>query len=425
MTSGEGAVEPAAGALRLGRRNAAVLALCQALYTCAIAVDLTLTGLVGYSLAADKALATLPFSLITIAAAATTAFASLLMQRIGAKASFMLGALAGALGGAISVVAILHQSFALFCAGTAMVGIFQAFSRYYRLAAADGVGPAEKSRAIAIVLTGGVAAAVLGPAIAAGSKSLLAPTLFAGSYLVVSLFGLLSVLVLALFLRDPPAAPALAPQPEAAEPAAVAAPARPLGTIIRQPIFLAALANNVVGYAVMMFVMTATPLAALACHHSIDDSAGIIQWHLVGMFAPSFFAGYLIRRLGMIPVLVTGTLLAALCGAIALASTALPAFYVALLALGVGWNFLYVGGSTLLAQSYRPAERGKTQAACEFTTFAASALASLAAGQMLNRQGWAAVNIAILPLLAVALAVTIWWAVRNRQTALAQAMGMS
>jgi MFS family permease len=391
------------------RRAARVLAVCQALYTSSVSIDLTLTGLVGYTLAEDKALATLPFSLITVAAALTTIFASFLMARIGRRAGFVLGAGVGALGGAVSVWAIFHHSFWLFCAGTATVGVFQAFAQYYRLAAADAVGIEDKSRAISTVLAGGVVAAVCGPLLAAWSKDWLAPVAFAGSYALVTGLGLVSVALLALLYRD--AAPAVST-------AASHEAARPLGEIVRQPIFAAALANNALGYAVMMFVMTATPIAALACGHTIGDGAAIIQWHLVGMFAPSLFSARLIKRFGVLPVIGVGIALSALCGVLALRSTDLPHFYAALACLGVGWNFMFVGGSTLLAQSYRPSERAKTQAASEFTTFAFSALGSLFAGQLLARFGWATINAAIFPLLGAAALATVGYAwSRRRQVA--------
>jgi MFS family permease len=383
------------------RRAARVLAVCQALYTSSVSIDLTLTGLVGYTLADDKALATLPFSLITVAAALTTIFASFLMARIGRRAGFMLGAGVGALGGAVSVWAIFHHSFWAFCVGTATVGVFQAFAQYYRLAAADAVGIEGKSRAISTVLTGGVVAAVCGPLLAAWSKDWLAPVAFAGSYALVTGFGLVSIAMLALLYRD--AAPS-------ARAAVTREPARPLSAIVRQPIFAAALANNALGYAVMMFVMTATPIAAVACGHTIGDGAAIIQWHLVGMFAPSLFSARLIRRFGVLPVSGAGIVLSALCGVLALRSTDLPHFYAALACLGVGWNFMFVGGSTLLAQSYRPSERAKTQATSEFTTFACSALGSLFAGQLLARFGWATINVAIFPLLGMAALATLGYA---------------
>jgi MFS family permease len=384
-----------------GRRAARVLAVCQALYTSSVSIDLTLTGLVGYTLADDKALATLPFSLITVAAALTTIFASFLMARIGRRAGFAVGAAVGAAGGAISVCAIFHHSFWAFCAGTATVGVFQAFAQYYRLAAADAVGVHAKSRAISTVLAGGVVAAVLGPALAAWSRDWLAPVAFAGSYALVTVFGLVSIVLLALLYRD------------VALPANVAVavePARPLGRIVRQPIFIAALANNALGYAVMMFVMTATPIAALACGHTIGDGAQIIQWHLVGMFAPSFFSARLIQRFGVLRVIGAGIALSAMCGVLALRSTDLPHFYVALACLGVGWNFMFVGGTTLLSQAYQPSERAKTQATSEFTTFAFSALGSLFAGQLLVRFGWQTINAAIFAPLAVAAMATLIFA---------------
>ncbi|GAB3629425.1 Riboflavin transporter RfnT [Pandoraea terrae] len=410
------AADPAAG--RQGRRYAAILAACQALYTAAMSVDLTLTGLVGFVLAADKGNATLPFSLITVASAVTTIFASLLIQRLGQRIGFAIGAAAGTLGGLISVWAIFEKHFALFCVGTACVGVFQAFARYYRLAAADVVPLEDKPRAISIVLTGGVIAAVLGPALAAGSKDWLAPVTFAGSYLVVALLSGVSLLLLLGFLRNLPVHAAMAPGvagTAGVSAGAGQAPARPLGEIMRQPIYIASLANNLIGFMVMMFVMTATPIGAVACGHSIGDGARIIEWHLVGMYAPSFFSGHLVKRWGVVPVLLAGIAMCAACGVLALMSTSLPYFYAALLCLGVGWNFMFVGGTTLLTMSYRPAERGRAQAANEFITFAGTAASSLFAGQLLARFGWAMINQAIFPLLAVAAVTTVWYAFDARR----------
>jgi MFS family permease len=409
-----------------GRRNARILALCQALYTSSVSIDLTLTGLVGYTLADDKALATLPFSLITVAAALTTIFASFLMARIGRRAGFALGAAVGAAGGAISVHAIFIHSFWLFCCGTATVGVFQAFAQYYRLAAADAVETHAKSRAISTVLTGGVVAAVLGPALAAWSRDWLAPVTFAGSYALVTLLGLASMaLVLAGYRNAGPAAAANASAGAPAKAGASEPGARPLLQIVRQPIFMAALANNAIGYMVMMFVMTATPIAAVACGHTIGDGARIIEWHLVGMYAPSFFTARLIARFGVLRIVGAGIVLSAACGAIALSSTDLPHFYAALACLGVGWNFMFVGGTTLLAQSYRPSERAKTQATSEFTTFACTALASLTAGQLLARFGWSAVSASILPALAVAAGVTLVYAWSRARASTLAAASMS
>ncbi|EJN06619.1 MFS transporter [Herbaspirillum sp. YR522] len=391
-----------------GRRNAAVLAVCQGLYTCAISIDLTLTALTGWQLAPDKALATLPFALITVAGAVVTWFAAFLIQRLGRRLSFALGAASCAAGGLISVWSVWHGDFWLFCGGTALVGVFQAFAQYYRLAAADAVAAEYKSRAISVVLAGGVIAAIVGPALAAWSRDLFAQAMFAGAYLVVAAMGALSVLVLLLGYRD---TSPVAPAPAVGQGAA----ARPLGRIVRSPVFLAALANNVGGSMVMMFIMTAAPLAAVACHYSIDDGAAIIQWHLVGMYAPSFFAGHLIKRLGLGPVLLAGLALNLGCALSAMASTSLPAFYVALLLLGVGWNFMFVGGTTLLAQAYAPAERAKTQGLSELLRYASTALATLGAGPLLARAGWQSLNLAIVPVLAICAVATVAWMRAQRQ----------
>ena len=397
-----------------GYRNARILAICQGLFTCAISIDLTLTALTGYQLAPDKSLATLPFALITVAGAVVTWFAAFLIQRLGRRLSFALGALSGAIGGAISVWSVFHGHFWSFCIGTAGVGVFQAFAQYYRLAAADAVSAEFKSRAISTVLTGGVIAAVLGPALASWSKDLFPTALFSGAYLMVALLSLLSMIVLLVFYRDTEAVGGAAQATAAAE---TDAPPRSTAEIARQPVFVAALANNVVGSMVMMFIMTAAPLAAVACHHGIDDGANIIQWHLVGMYAPSFFAGALIKRCGLGPVVLAGVALNLACALIAMASTSLPAFYVALLCLGVGWNFMFVGGTTLLAQSYRPSERARAQGLSEFLRYAATALATLAAGPLLEHYGWSALNLAILPLLLICALVSVWWMLANAAAA--------
>ena len=395
-------------------RNALVLAICQGLFTAALSIDLTLTGLTGYQLAPDKSLATLPFALITVAGAVVTLFASLLMQRIGRKWGFVVGALTCAAGGLLSVWSIFHADFWMFCLGTAAVGVFQAFAQYYRLAAADAVDTDLKARAISTVMAGSVIAAVLGPALAAWSKSVF-PVLFAGAYLMVFGLGLLSAVILIVGYRDT--------EPTQADVVTSDLPARPLTTVMLQPISLAAIANNVVGGAVMMLVMTAAPLAAVACSHSIDDGANIIQWHLVGMYAPSLVAGQLIRKFGLPSILFAGMVLSAACSLIAVASVTLVAFYVALFCLGVGWNFMFVGGTTLLAQSYRPAERARVQGTAEMIRYAVTAVASLSAGPLLENYGWADLNIAVLPMVLVAAVMTLMWvrAERRKQAAFATA----
>lgn len=405
-------------ALARGWRNARVLAICQALFVSAMSINLTLTGLVGYTLASNKAYATLPFSLITVAAALTTVFASLWMQRIGRRRGFAAGALVCAVGGVISIGAILRGDFVLFCVGTACMGVFQAFAQYYRLAAADGVSLDRKSRAISMVMTGGVIAAVLGPLVAQWSRGAVPGNAFAGAYAVVTLLGLLTVVLLLWQYQDSPRPISTPDVSSVNREAPRQDTARPMREILRQPVYIAALANNLIGYAVMMFIMTATPLAMINCHYGINDSVSVIQWHLVAMYAPSFFTGWLIQRYGVAMVLLTGTALCAVCVALAGMASDLPHFYLALMCLGLGWNFMFVGGTTLLARAYRPVEQGKAQAVSEFSTFAATALASLGAGQLLIHLGWASMNAAVLPLLALAAAATLAWAWQARRASL-------
>ncbi|HEX7970200.1 MAG TPA: MFS transporter [Stellaceae bacterium] len=386
------------------RRNVLILAICQALYLSASSIQVALSGLVGAMLAPDRLLATLPFSLITVMTASTTIPASFLMARLGRRAGFMLGALIGGSGGAISTIAIFRQSFVAFCIGNALMGCFQAVAQYYRFAAADAAEPAFKSRAVSWVMAGGVAAALLGPGIAGFSKDLFAPVGFAGSYLAISVLAALSILLLG-FLAIP------APGTHAG-----ASGGRPLAAIARQPAFIAAVANGVLGYATMVFVMSATPLAAVACGLTSNDAIGIIRMHLIGMFAPSFVTGSLIARFGVARILLAGAGMLLACALVGLSGITIYHFWAALALLGVGWNFMYVGATTLLTAVYRPEERAKTQAANEFLTFGVVALASFASGGVFARAGWDAVIYTVLPLLLTATAATVWYAAISRRS---------
>ncbi len=402
-----------AAGTRAGRRNILVLSICQALSTAAASIDMTLTALTGYQLAPSKLLATLPFSLITVAAAFVIFSASMLMKRIGRKRGFMLGSTVGACGGIISFWAVMHADFWVFCIGTAAVGVFQAFAQYYRLAASDSVAEENKSKAISTVLAGGVVAAVLGPMLASWSKDLVPTVLFAGSYLMVAVLGFVSILLLGVFFIEKTS------DETAAQVDAIQQPERPIKAILRTPIFMASAASNIVAAVVMMFVMTAAPLAAVACNHTIDDGANIIQWHLVGMYAPSFVTGALIKRYGIPTIVFSGIALNLVSMIAAISSTSLPAFFVALLCLGIGWNFLFVAGSTLLVQSCRPSERAKTQGTAELMRYATTAIATLAAGPYLAFEGWSALNLSVLPLLILIAGTTLWWMASERRSAAA------
>jgi len=392
---------------QLPERNTMVLALAQGLFTAAISVDLTLTGLTGYELAPNKALATLPFAFISVAGAIVTLLASMLIERTGRRTAFIIGSATCAIGGAVSVWAVLHSNFWMFCLGTASVGVFQAFSGFYRLAAADAVSEDKKASAISFVLAGGVLAAFIGPVLANWTKDLL-PAIFAGSYLLISFLGLASMLLFATAFRD---RRAVSPRLDAV----LGTEQRPLSVIFLQPISWAAVANNVVGGGVMMLLMTAAPIAAVMAGHTIDDGAGMIQWHLVGMYGPSLFAGALIVRFGIAKIVSVGMILTAACSIISVFSLTVPAFYVALMCLGIGWNFMYVGGSTLLARSYFPSERARVQGVSEMMRAATSAIASLAAGPLLQWIGWKQLNLISLPLVVIAAMMTSYWIRHERR----------
>jgi MFS family permease len=385
-------------------KNILVLAMSQALFTAIISIDMTLTGLTGYELAPDKSLATLPFALIIVAGAVMTIPSSMIMKRVGRRKGFALGSLFGAIGGLISVWSVFHENFWMFCVGTAAVGVFQAFAQYYRLAAADAVSLAMKARAISNVLVGGVVAAVVGPVLASWSKDLFMVR-FAGSYMVVSILSAVSILLILAAYRDT--------KDNVGQTQDFPLPVRPLKKIMLQPVSLAAIANNVIGGAMMMLVMTATPLAAVSCGHDISEGANIIQWHMVGMYVPSLFAGKLIGYLGLPTIIFTGIGLSMACGLIA--SISPDSFYVALLCLGIGWNFMFVGGTTLLAQSYRPEEKDRVQGAAELLRYSVTALAALGAGSMFENFGWTYLNMSILPMGMIAALLTFHWLRSSKQ----------
>ena len=395
--------------LHKDNRNVAWLVLCQALYICSSAIGLTLTGLVGAALAPSRSLATLPFALVTVATALSTVPVSLAMARWGRKPLFLLGTLAGAGAGCLAAWAIVHSSFEWFCLANLALGLFQASAQYYRFAATEAASAAYKPRAVGLVIAGGVVAAVVGPTLAAWARDALAPHTFAGSYLAVLALSAGSALVLSR-LQLP--AVAVAVRSEAAT---------PLGSLLRQRTIVTAVANSALGYATMIFVMTATPLAVLGCGLGVGNAATVIQWHLLGMFAPGFFTGRLIARWGVTPVLLAGSGLFLLGGAVALGSTALPGFVAALLLYGVAWNFSFVGGTTLLMQGLAQAsatDRARVQAANEFVTFAAVAVGSLLAGASFEAWGWRAVHALVVPLYALTFYLT--WRNGQQQSRLAR-----
>lgn len=398
--------------LDIEKRNVLILAGTQALFQTVSVMVITLSGVVGWMLAVDKSLATLPIAMMMAAAAVTMIPASLFMQRYGRKAGFLLGAILGAIAGLLAAIAIWRESFSLFVAANMLVGSYQAFAQYYRFAAAEAASAEFRSRAISWVIAGGVIAAVAGPNLVRFTQNIgTVPS--ALTYLTMVALGILAMVLLSR----------LALPPESTT--EIHSPARALPAIMRQPIFLTALAGSAIGSAVMLLVMTATPLAMQTCGLPIGAAATVIQWHVLGMFAPSFFTGNLIRRFGVLTIMSTGVVLLAGHVAIALSGIEYLHFLSGLILLGLGWNFLFVGGTTLLTEAYRPSERAKVQAAHDFLMYAAITVATFSSGSLLNNFGWQSVNLAVLPFLAIALLMIIVLGVQRKRRVVDVGEGLS
>lgn len=369
-----------------------LLASAQALFQTASVMVMTISALVGFTLAPNKALATLPVALMTLSTAAMMIPAALMMRRFGRKAGFMTGTLLGSAAGILAAAAIVAESFPGFVIANMLVGGYQAFAQYYRFAAADAASADFKSRAVSWVIAGGVVAAIAGPNIARLTEGI-GPAPFAASFLTMTALGLAAlVLVSRLSLAREAAADS------------TGIPERPLAHVVRQPVFLTALAMSAVGFAVMIMVMTATPLAMRHHGHATGSATTVIQWHVLGMFVPSFFTGNLIRRFGVLRIASAGTLILMSHIGIALSGIEFLHFLSGLILLGVGWNFLFISGTTLLTDAYRPSERFKAQATHDFVMFGAVATASFSSGALLDAYGWEAVNVAALPFLLLTMA---------------------
>lgn len=386
--------------MRVFWRNVPLLATCQALMMSSASLIIATAALVGASLADDKSLATLPLAMQFIAVMLTSIPAAMLMQRIGRKPAFMFSTMFGIAGGVLTTTAIMQGEFWLFVAGTACVGVFNGFGNYYRFAAADAVELDLKSRAISYVMVGGVIAAVVGPNLARITKDTIESAAFAGSYASIIVLYVLSFAVLA-FVQLPKASHHHKQQQGQGN-------ARSLKEIASQSKFIVALICGMFGYGVMTLVMTATPLAMDHSHHHFDDTSFVIQWHVLGMFAPSFFTGHLIRRFGVLNIMLMGGLMGLGCVIINLLGTTVPHFWFALVLLGISWNFLFIGATTLLTETYRPEEQTRAQAMNDFAVFTTVAISSLSAGALQHYFGWQAVNYSVLPLLVLILGSIMW-----------------
>jgi predicted MFS family arabinose efflux permease len=372
------------------RGNILILALSQALMLSAIVLSMALAAILGAMLAPDKGLATLPVAAMVIGTAIASLPAEILMRRGGRRPGFLVGALLGVGGSLLSALALYQSDFAAFVIGHFLLGSYQGFANYYRFAAIEAAGPAHAGRAISLVVAGGVVAAFLGPQLGVWGRDWIGGQIFVGSYLAQGVLSLFALILLSR-LRLPKVA------------AVDDGPARPLREILVQPALQVAIFGAAIGYAVMIMVMTATPLAILGCGLPGSDVTPVIQWHVVGMFAPSFFTGILIARYGAPRIMQVGFVL--LLGHVVLAVSGVEFmhFLSALILLGVGWNFAFIGGTALLTQAYRPGEQMKVQAVNEFAVFGLVAVATLSAGWLYDRFGWVTLNLAVVPLLLAAL----------------------
>ncbi len=385
------------------KKNAVIFAFAQAMYGSQAVMLITTGGLIGKSLADDPGWATLPISAFVIGTMLTALPASLYMKLVGRKLGFLTGAACGAFSALLGLYAIYLQDFWMFSGAMMLTGSYQAFAMLYRFAAADLAGPEFKAKAISWVTIGGLVSGIVGPIAIITTSDLLGPITFGGCYLVAALMAAASAVALLMLDR---------PDGESAE--IVEAP-RPLSVILRQPQLIVAVVCGMMSYGMMNLVMTATPLAMVACGFTVDTAALVIQWHVLAMYAPSFFTGSLINRFGAQRVIAVGMVLLAGAGIAALSGLHLANFGIGLVLLGVGWNFGFVGATAMLTGYYRPAEKNIVQGINDFCVFTTVAIASLSSGKLLHWVGWDAVNIALYPMIAITLALLFWLAMRSRQ----------
>ena len=386
--------------------NVLLLAGCQALLLTNAVTLIAISALAGYGLTDTKMLATLPSASYVIGSWISTVPASFWMRRVGRRNGFLTGGVFALAGSAVSSAAIAIGSFWLLCLGTLLFGVYNAFGQYYRFAAADAAGndSGVKAKAISYVLAGGLVGGIIGPEISKYTRDFAQPVYFA-SYASLAIF---AVLAMALMSR------LRIPMPSAEE---SRGPSRPLAEIMAQPVFIVAASVAAFGYATMTLLMTATPLAMGFCGHPYSAAASVIAAHVVAMFAPSFFTGSLIKRFGVLTVMAAGVALLFACIAMGLAGQQVAHFWWALVLLGVGWNFTYIGGTTLLTEAYRPAEKAKAQGANEMTVFTVQALAAFSSGVLVNARGWETLNHVALFLVAVPTLSLGWLWVKRRRSA--------
>ena len=387
------------------QRNIRLLTIAQALGGAGPPIIISLGGLVGQALAPSPALVTLPVSLYNLGLALSTLPAAYLMRRLGRQSAYLIGAVSAAVAGLLAAGGIFAAAFLLFCLGTFAAGFQGANVQSYRFAAADGVSGPLKAKAISSVLVGGLFAAVIGPQLVIWTRDAIPSAPFAGSFLSQAVLAVLVIPVL-LLLRTPSVAAS-----------AAQGGGRSLKAILMSPRYMLAVATGVVSYGLMTFVMTASPVAMVGHGHSIDHAALGIQWHVLAMFVPSFFTGRLITRFGKERIAAVGLLLTGASGAVALAGLDLGHFWVALILLGIGWNFGFIGATAMVTECHSPEERGKAQGANDFIIFGVVAAASFFSGNLLHASGWETINWLIFPAVALVLVPLLWRAATMRHSA--------
>lgn len=383
-----------------------LLAVLQGLFLTNNVTFIAINGLVGLALAPYGWMATVPVMGYVVGGALFTAPVALAQARFGRRHAFQLGIVVGLLSALLCAYAAATRNFWLVCAGTVLAGYYAANASLYRFAAAELAQPSAREKAVSLVMAGGLIGAVVGPALAARTRDLAAAP-FAGAYVALAAVAGLA-LVLMAFLRFPPV-----------EAKAKRGGGRSVAQLLRQPVFLVAALSGGLGYGVMNLLMAATPLAMQQCGLPFADAAFVLQWHVIGMFAPGFFTGHLIKRFGTLPVMGVGVALNALCIAIALSGVELHQFLVALFVLGLGWNFLFTGSTTLALTAYAPEERDRAQAVLNFFVFGTLALSSFASGVLVTTQGWTLLNLGSLLPVAVVAAGLGWLGLKSARPATA------
>ena len=383
-------------------RHLLLLTLCQGLFLINNVTFIAINGLVGLQLAPHGWMATLPVMGYVVGGAAAAPLVARSQARFGRRGSFQIGLLVALVSALLAAYAAWRRDFGLLLLATVVAGYYNANGQLYRFAAAELARPDWRDKAVSLVLAGGLLGGIVGPHLAAWTRALL-PTPFVAAYVALALVAAAGMAVMALIRFAPAVVPAGGP-----------AAGRPLAQIMRQPVFVVATLGAALGYGVMNLLMAATPLAMQVCGFDFDATATVLQWHVIGMYAPGFFTGHLISRFGVLRIMAVGVLLNLLCVAIALSGVQMQHFVAALALLGVGWNFLFTGSTTLALSAYRPQEKDRAQAAINFCVFATMSLTSFASGALVTTQGWTWINAGSLLPLALLGAALLWLGLRQR-----------